>query len=176
MDAQAGHEKTLTGLAAALAGTNLIYGPGMLDSGNTLDHAMMVIDDEIAGMIRAFTRGVRVDDVTMAVDEIAAVAPFGDYLATDFTYQHMRGLSTSKLLDRRPREMWAEDGALDLRARAAAKAHRSSPGTGRSPCRTTSWASCPRSSPGLRARPRPERARAEPLSASGLPYSTMAER
>jgi trimethylamine--corrinoid protein Co-methyltransferase len=122
VDAQAGHEKTLTGLAAALAGTNLIYGPGMLDSGNTLDHAMMVVDDEIAGMIRAFARGVRIDDVTMAVDEIAAVAPFGDYLATDFTYQHMRGLSTSKLLDRRPREMWAEDGALDLRARAAAKA------------------------------------------------------
>jgi trimethylamine--corrinoid protein Co-methyltransferase len=122
VDAQAGHEKTLTGLAAALAGTNLIYGPGMLDSGNALDHAMMVIDDEIAGMIRAFTRGVRVDDVSMAVDEIAAVAPFGDYLATDFTYQHMRGLSTSRLLDRRPREMWAEDGALDLRARAAGKA------------------------------------------------------
>ena len=83
---------------------------------------MMVIDDEIAGMIRAFTRGVRVDDVTMAVDEIAAVAPFGDYLATDFTYEHMRGLTTSRLLDRRPREMWAEDGGLDLRGRAAAKA------------------------------------------------------
>lgn len=122
MDAQAGHEKTLTGLAAALAGTNLIYGSGMLDSGNTLDHAMMVIDDEIAGMIRAFTRGVRVDDVTMAVDEIAAVAPFEDYLATDFTYKHMWGLTTSRLFDRRPREMWVEDGGLDLRARAAAKA------------------------------------------------------
>ena len=101
MDAQAGHEKTLTGLAAALAGTNLIYGPGMLDSGNTLDYAMMVVDDEIARMIRKFVGGVKVDDVTMAVDEICAIAPFNDYLSTDFTYQHMRELSISKLLDRR---------------------------------------------------------------------------
>ena len=122
MDAQAGHEKTLTGLAAALAGTNLIYGSGMLDSGNTLDYAMMVVDDEIARMIRKFVGGVKVDDVTMAVDEICTIAPFNDYLSTDFTYAHMRELSVSNLLDRRVRMEWEADGGLDMRARAAAKA------------------------------------------------------
>ena len=122
MDAQAGHEKTLTGLAAALAGTNLIYGPGMLDSGNTLDYAMMVVDDEIARMIRRFVGGVKVDDVTMAVDEICAIAPFKDYLSTDFTYAHMRELTVSNLLDRRVRMEWEADGGLDMRARATAKA------------------------------------------------------
>ena len=122
VDAQAGHEKTLTGLAAALAGTNLIYGAGMLDSGNTLDHGMMVVDNEIARMIRGFVGGVRVDDATLALDEIHAVGPFGDHLSTDFTYSHMRELTTSTLLDRRVRVEWAADGALDMRARATAAA------------------------------------------------------
>jgi trimethylamine--corrinoid protein Co-methyltransferase len=122
VDAQAGHEKTLTGLAAALAGTNLIYGPGMLDSGNTLDCAMMVVDDEIARMIRKFVGGVKVDDVTLAVDEICAIAPFGDYLSTDFTYAHMRAHSISKLLDRRVRMEWEADGRLEMRDRATVKA------------------------------------------------------
>jgi trimethylamine--corrinoid protein Co-methyltransferase len=122
VDAQAGHEKTLTGLSAALAGTNLIYGPGMLDSGNTLDHAMMVVDNEIAGMIRKFVGGVPVNDETLALDEIHAVGPFNDYLSTDFTYAHMRDLSTSKLLDRRVRAEWEADGALHMKARATTKA------------------------------------------------------
>ena len=122
MDAQAGHEKTLTGLAAALAGTNLIYGPGMLDSGNTLDYAMMVMDDEIARMIRKFVSGVAVNDETLAVDEICEIGPFKDYLSTGFTYAHMRDLSISNLLDRRVRQEWSADGGLDMRARATTKA------------------------------------------------------
>ena len=43
-----GHEKTLTGLMAALAGANLIYGPGMLESGITFDFAQLVMDNEFA--------------------------------------------------------------------------------------------------------------------------------
>jgi trimethylamine:corrinoid methyltransferase-like protein len=126
VDAQAGHEKTLTGLAAALAGTNLIYGPGMLDSGNTLDCAMMVVDDEIARMIRKFVGGVKVDDVTLAVDEICSIAPFGDYLSTDFTLAHMRGLTISTLLDRRVRGEWEAHGGLDIRSPFPPKWQRSS--------------------------------------------------
>jgi trimethylamine--corrinoid protein Co-methyltransferase len=122
VDAQAGHEKTLTGLAAALAGTNLIYGAGMLDSGNTLDHGMMVIDNEIARMIRRFVGGVPISGETLALDEIHAVGPFSDHLSTEFTYAHMRGLSISTLLDRRVRVEWEAHGAQDMRARAVAAA------------------------------------------------------
>ena len=60
--------------------------------------------------------------MTLAVDEICAIAPFNDYLSTDFTYAHMRELSVSKLLDRRVRMEWEADGGLDMRARATAKA------------------------------------------------------
>jgi trimethylamine--corrinoid protein Co-methyltransferase len=83
---------------------------------------MMVVDDEIARMIRTFVAGVKVDDVTLAVDEICAIAPFNDYLSTDFTYAHMRELTVSTLLDRRVRTEWEADGSLEMRDRATARA------------------------------------------------------
>ena len=106
----------------ALAGTNIIYGAGMLEMGVTFDLAQLVVDNEIAGMIRKFVGGVPVNDETLALDEIHAVGPFNDYLSTHFTYAHMRDLSTSTLLDRRVRAEWGADGALDMKARATAKA------------------------------------------------------
>ena len=58
---QTGHEKTLTALTAALAGTNLIYGLGMIESGVTFDYAQLVIDNEMARMVKHVVRGIRVD-------------------------------------------------------------------------------------------------------------------
>jgi len=66
---QLGHEKTLTALTAALAGTNLIYGLGMIESGVTFDYAQLVIDNEMARMVKQVVRGVRVDDEALAVDD-----------------------------------------------------------------------------------------------------------
>ena len=56
VDAQSGHEKTLTGLLPALAGANLIYGLGMIESGMTFDFGQLVMDDEFAGMIKHVRR------------------------------------------------------------------------------------------------------------------------
>ncbi len=107
---------------AALAGANLIYGAGMIESGVTFDCAQLVMDDEIAAMIKHVVGGFRVDDETLAVDDIAAVGPFGDFLSLDATLRHMREQSQPALLDRRVREDWEARGGSDLyeRARAAA--------------------------------------------------------
>jgi len=51
-DAQAAHEKTITNLAAALAGANLIYGMGMLESGMTWSHEQFIIDNDIVWLLR----------------------------------------------------------------------------------------------------------------------------
>ena len=123
-DGQAAHEKTLTGLPVALAGTSLIYGAGMLEMGVTFDLAQLVVDNEIARMIRKFVAGVAVNDGTLALDEIRDVGSFKDYLSTDFTYAHMRELSISTLLDRRVRMEWEADGAMDAAARARKEALR----------------------------------------------------
>jgi trimethylamine--corrinoid protein Co-methyltransferase len=105
-----------------LAGANQIYGAGMIESGVTFDLGQLVMDDEIARMIKFAVGGITVTDETMAVDDIAAVGAFGDFLSLDATLRHMRELSQSELLDRRVREEWESRGATDLAARARARA------------------------------------------------------
>jgi len=107
---------------AALAGANLIYGAGMIESGVTFDFGQLVMDNEIARMIKHVVGGIRVDDESLAVDDIAAVGAFGDFLSLDATLKHMRELSQPELLDRRVREDWKERGSSDLYARCREKA------------------------------------------------------
>ena len=121
-DAQAGHEKTLTGLLAALAGVNVVYGLGMLESGVTIDFGQLVMDNEFAGMIKHVLNGIPVDDENLAVDVIHDVGPLKDFLAQKHTLKHMRTQSQPDLIDRRRRSKWEEMGATDMYARAAAKA------------------------------------------------------
>ena len=94
----------------------------MIESGVTFDFGQLVMDDEIAAMIKHVVRGIRVSDETLAVDDITAVGAFGDFLSLDATLRHMRELSRPTVIDRRVREDWEARGASDLAARARAKA------------------------------------------------------
>lgn len=107
---------------AALAGANLIYGLGMIESGVTFDFAQLVMDNELARMIKYCVGGIRVDDESLAVEDIAAVGAFGDFLSLDGTLRHMREQSQPALIDRRVREQWAEAGSTSLYERSLAKA------------------------------------------------------
>jgi trimethylamine--corrinoid protein Co-methyltransferase len=123
-DAQSGHEKTLTGLLPALAGANLIYGLGMLESGVTIDYAQLVMDAEFARMVKFCVPGIAVNDATLAVDVIADVGPFSDFLSHEDTYKGMRNQSQTKLIDRRVREDWTAAGSTTIYDRALAEARR----------------------------------------------------
>ena len=122
VDAQSGHEKTLTGLLTALAGANLIYGAGMLDTAMTFDYGQLVLDAEIAGLIKYTVAGVPVDDVTLSLDVINDVGPFHDFLSHEDTLRHMRIQSQPMLIDRRVREEWSADGSTDIAERATSRA------------------------------------------------------
>ena len=99
---------------AALAGANLIYGAGMIESGVTFDCGQFVMDNEFARMIKHCVGGITVSDETLAVDDIAQVGAFGDFLSLDATLHHMRELSQPEFLDRRVREEWQERGSKEL--------------------------------------------------------------
>jgi trimethylamine--corrinoid protein Co-methyltransferase len=94
----------------------------MIESGVTFDFGQLVMDNEIAAMIKHVVHGIPVDDETLAVEDIAGVGPFGDFLSLDATLKHMRELSQPALLDRRVREDWESRGATDLATRARARA------------------------------------------------------
>jgi trimethylamine--corrinoid protein Co-methyltransferase len=117
-----GHEKTLTALAAALAGASYVYGAGMTESGVTFDPAVLVMDDEWIAMIRHFLGGISVTSETLGGADIAAVGPFGDYLGLPSTYAHMREQSQPRIMDRRVREEWESGGASDMYVRARRRA------------------------------------------------------
>jgi trimethylamine--corrinoid protein Co-methyltransferase len=94
----------------------------MIESGVTFDCAQLVMDAEIARMVKRTVSGIPVSDETLAVDDIVGVGSFGDFLSLDATLRHMRDHSQPELLDRRVREDWTTAGSTELyeRARAAA--------------------------------------------------------
>lgn len=118
-DQQAGHEKTLTMMLPALAGANMIYGLGMIELGMTLDFAQLVVDNEIAKMVRKVVGGICVTDETLAVDVIRKVGAGGHFLMEEHTFKHMKTVqSQSQLFDRNPRENWSDNGSKDIVTRA----------------------------------------------------------
>jgi len=121
VDAQSGFEKTMTGMLPALAGSNVIYGLGMLEMGITFDLAQLVLDNEIAGMIKYALNGIPVNDETLAVDVIKELGIGKDYLSHETTYQHMRSQSQTQVIDRRMRADWEADGSKDIYQRAHEK-------------------------------------------------------
>ena len=94
----------------------------MIESGVTFDLGQLVMDNEIARMIKFAVGGIAVTDETMAIDDIAKVGAFGDFLSLDATLKHMRELSQPTVLDRRVREDWESRGATDLASRSRARA------------------------------------------------------
>lgn len=107
-----------------MAGANLIYGLGMLESGVTIDYAQLVMDAEFARMVKFAVPGIPVNDQTLSADVIHEVGPFKDFLSHDDTYAGMRGQSSSKLIDRRVREEWTAAGATSIYDRSVAEARR----------------------------------------------------
>jgi trimethylamine--corrinoid protein Co-methyltransferase len=105
-----------------LAGANLIFGAGMIESGVTIDFGQLVLDNEIAAMIKHVVGGIAVNDDTLLVDDIARVGSFGDFLSLPSTYAHMREQSQPRIMDRRVREEWQADGSPDAHTRALTQA------------------------------------------------------
>lgn len=116
----------MTALLPALAGVNLIYGMGMLELGVTFSYAQLLIDNEIAEMVKRVVRGVEVNDETLAVDLIKRVGGGSGkhYLLEKHTMAYVKQeQSRANLFDRKMRQIWEEEtGGKDAGERAAEKA------------------------------------------------------
>jgi len=112
----------LTAVLPALAGANLIYGIGMLDSGLTWDYAQAVMENEMLEMVLRTVQGISISDELIAFDVVKQVGPGGEFISHDHTFEHMREQSQGKLIDRRSRESWEESGRPDFIEKAYQKA------------------------------------------------------
>jgi trimethylamine--corrinoid protein Co-methyltransferase len=120
VDAQCGFESGIAITLGALAGINVISGPGMLNFENCQSMEKLVVDDAICGMALRLIEGVRVDDGTLAVDLIRKVGPGGMYLAEKHTLEWFKKEQyiPSDLIDRQELKTWKAAGSKDIAQRA----------------------------------------------------------
>ena len=105
-----------------MAGANLIYGLGMLESGVTFDYGQLVMDNEFAAMIKHAVNGIPVNEETLAVDVIHKVGPFKQFITEKHTFNHMKEMSQPTLIDRRVRDKWEKGGSQTMHEKAMDKA------------------------------------------------------
>ena len=88
LDAQAFAEASMNLTTAALCGQNLIHDIGLIEAAKGGSQELIVICDEIIGMLKRIMRGVTVNDETLAVEEIRRVTHGGSFLALKHSLQH----------------------------------------------------------------------------------------
>lgn len=99
----------------ALAGANLIYGLGMLEMGMTLSLGQLVIDDEIAAMVKRVVSGISVEDDVMGVDLIKKIGIGGNFLTQKHSLDYLASeQAQSTIFDRRMRGAWEKRGSKSL--------------------------------------------------------------
>lgn len=95
----------------------------MLELGVTFSYAQLLIDDEIATMVKRVVQGIAVNDETMAVDVIKKVGAGKDFLGQRHTRDFMaKEQSKPKIIDRRMRGAWTGRGGKSMAERANEKA------------------------------------------------------
>ena len=120
-DAQAGWEKAMTTLLAAMGGSNYIHhAAGMLESMLTVAYEQYVMDDEIIGMCCKVLQGIDVDEEHLALEVMDEVGPGGTFMTTAHTLDHMRQeyFMGSGITNSKNRDQWELEGAKDTRERA----------------------------------------------------------
>ncbi len=122
LDAQCGFESGIGAVLGALAGINMISGPGMHDYERCFSLEKLAIDAEIVGMAKRLVKGMVERELPLALDIVRQVGHTGQFLGTRHTRRWFREeqFIPSPVVDRDFRGAWEEKGRLD----AAARAHR----------------------------------------------------
>lgn len=89
-DSQMGMELAFSLLHAGLGGINVINGCGQLESGKTGSLEMIVMSDEVMGMVKRILRGIEVNEERLARGVVDRVSPGGHYLGEDHTMKFFR--------------------------------------------------------------------------------------
>jgi len=121
LDAQCGFETMAGVMAAALAGVNMVSGPGMLDFETCISLEKLVIDAEIIGLVRRFIAGIQPREDPLALDLVRRMGHRGDYLSQTHTQRWFRKElhMPSAVVDRGPYETWRAQGMKTTAHRAA---------------------------------------------------------
>jgi trimethylamine--corrinoid protein Co-methyltransferase len=122
-DIQNGFERFMTLYYAANSGINYITCAGTYESSLTEALELLVIDDELIDIMKRGIEGIKVNDETLAKNEIRRVITEGkNYLMLKHTAKNVRKeIFVPKLVDRNRRGVWKRNGSKDIIMRAREK-------------------------------------------------------
>lgn len=121
VDSQAGLESGMGALMAALAGINVISGPGMLDFESCQSLEKLVIDNEICGMALRLSRGIEPRGERLGIDLEGDLYDGEHFVGSDQTMKWFRKEMTAvgSVIDRDTYEVWHKNGRRNAWERAA---------------------------------------------------------
>jgi len=119
VDAQCGLESS-SAFFPALAGANMISGPGMMDYESCLSYEKIVIDAEILGMAKHLVAGIDGRQTPIALDIMQELGHTGNFLSHPHTVKWFREemYVPSDVIDRDTMEAWEKKGAKSTWDRA----------------------------------------------------------
>jgi trimethylamine--corrinoid protein Co-methyltransferase len=119
-DAQAAYETANSLNMALLSGVNfMLHACGWLEGGLVSSYEKFVMDADQLGTLHHLAQGIQVDTNGQAMDAIREVGPGGHYLGCSHTQANFKSAFwRSDLLDYKPFETWAEEGARDTQSLA----------------------------------------------------------
>jgi trimethylamine--corrinoid protein Co-methyltransferase len=121
-DGQAVIEGSMSVFLSALTGGDLCHDVGYTESAMTGSVFQLCAMDEAIGYARRITRGIEVDDDTLAVEVINNVGPNGHYLKQKHTRRHFRSeFWYPNLVDRQDFENWKLTGEKTMKDRTIAR-------------------------------------------------------
>ena len=122
-DAQAAYETANSLNAALLSGVNfMLHSCGWLEGGLVASPEKFVMDADQLGVLHKLAQGIAIDENAQAMDALREVGPGGHFLGCAHTQaNYSDAFWRTGLLDYKPFETWAEEGARSTQDLAAVK-------------------------------------------------------
>lgn len=121
-DEEAAIQSAQRGLLVTLANADVVGAAGRMNAMSASSPVQLMIDKGLVNIFKQAKKGAKVDDDTLAWDEIMDTAPgTGQFLDRLHTMKHCREALRSELFVNEPYDTWKATGGKDLRTRALDK-------------------------------------------------------
>jgi trimethylamine--corrinoid protein Co-methyltransferase len=116
-DEQIAMELTFYGVGTVMAGSDMVFDAGCLETGLLFSPEVLLMSDEAAGMARRLIEPLDVSEESIAFPTIVDVGPGNIFLGEPHTLEHFRELWLPKYFSWDGRREWEEAGSKTLRER-----------------------------------------------------------
>lgn len=100
IDLQAAIEVTMSTFSSLVSHADMIHDLGVMEHASALSPELLVLNDEIIGMLRPFAEESPLDEEHLAAEVISRIGPKGNYLLDEHTLAHFRSVWYPQFFDR----------------------------------------------------------------------------